>query len=149
MVTGGFFKRTSAASNTWSYGLNVGIVSHLCYSVGSSLNNPSAVITGMQDPTVPPGDWHDMGPTTTADADLYHYTGASAITGVWAKAQACEGEPVKVDLGADGIECRSSCDADASGLPPVLDCRAQMAHDYDFAKTWPMILEFFARQPQR
>jgi polyhydroxybutyrate depolymerase len=110
---------------------------------------PVLVITGLQDPTVPPGDWGDAGPTTTADTDLYHYTGASAITGVWAKAQACEGELVTVEFGADGIECRSACAADASGLPPVLDCRAQMAHDYDFAKTWPMILDFFARQPSR
>lgn len=110
---------------------------------------PVLLITGMQDPTVPPGDWGDMGPTTTADADLYHYTGASAITEVWAKAHSCEGEAVTVDFGADGVECRSSCAADGSGLPPVLDCRAEMAHDYDFAKTWPMILDFFARQPPR
>lgn len=110
---------------------------------------PVLLITGMQDPTVPPGNWGDMGPTTTDDADLYHYTGASAITDVWAEAHACEGVPVEVDFGADGIECRSSCAADASGLPPVLDCRAQMAHDYDFAKTWPMILDFFLRQQPR
>ncbi|HJW09747.1 MAG TPA: hypothetical protein VJ483_08945, partial [Holophagaceae bacterium] len=46
---GGIFKQTSAASNTWTSNLNVGIVSHLCYSVGSSLANRSVVIGGLQD----------------------------------------------------------------------------------------------------
>ncbi|HJU84064.1 MAG TPA: Ig-like domain-containing protein, partial [Holophagaceae bacterium] len=47
---GGIFKRTAAGSpDTWSTSLNVGITSHLAYSVGSSLNNTSAVITGLQD----------------------------------------------------------------------------------------------------
>lgn len=110
---------------------------------------PVLLITGIDDPTVPPGVWGEAGFTTTADTDLYHYTGATAITDVWAKAQGCTAEAVKIDFGAEGIECRSSCTADASGLPLVLDCRAAMAHDYGLDKTWPMILDFFARQPPR
>ena len=46
---GGIFKQTSAASNTWTSDLNIGIASHLIYSVGSSLNNRNAVIGGFQD----------------------------------------------------------------------------------------------------
>ncbi|MDM7931546.1 hypothetical protein [Tabrizicola sp.] len=110
---------------------------------------PVLLITGVDDPTVPPGTWDETGFTTTADTDLYHYTGAGAITDVWANAQGCTAELAKVDFGAEGIECRSSCAPDGSGLPPVLDCRANMAHDYDLEKTWPMILDFFANQPPR
>jgi poly(3-hydroxybutyrate) depolymerase len=116
---------------------------------GRSDGLPVLLITGTDDPTVPPGAWGDAGFTTTADSDLYHYSGATAITGVWAQAQGCTGEPVAVDFGSEGIECRSSCAADRSGLPVVLDCRAAMAHDYGLDQTWPMILDFFARQPQR
>ncbi|HET6330533.1 MAG TPA: hypothetical protein VFF76_07070, partial [Holophagaceae bacterium] len=46
---GGIFKQTSATSNTWTSDLNIGIVSHLIYSVGSSLNNRNAIIGGFQD----------------------------------------------------------------------------------------------------
>ena len=46
---GGIFKCTSIASNTWTSDLNIGIASHLIYSVGSSLNNRNAVIGGFQD----------------------------------------------------------------------------------------------------
>jgi hypothetical protein len=45
---GGIFKLT-IATNTWTDALNVGITSHLFYSVGSSPANPSAVIGGLQD----------------------------------------------------------------------------------------------------
>jgi poly(3-hydroxybutyrate) depolymerase len=112
---------------------------------------PVLVITGNQDPTVPPGAWEDPAPSTTADADLYHYTGATGITRVWAEALSCNTDvaAASVDFGAEGMDCRSYCAADASGLQPVLDCRAEMAHDYDFAKTWPMVLDFFNRQPPR
>jgi polyhydroxybutyrate depolymerase len=112
---------------------------------------PALLITGVDDPTVPPGAWEDPGFSTTADADLYDYTGATGITRVWAQAHQCAvGAPAQsVAFGAEGIDCRSYCGADASGLPPVLDCRAQMAHDYGLDKTWPMILSFFAGQPPR
>jgi photosystem II stability/assembly factor-like uncharacterized protein len=45
---GGIFKSTDNG-NTWSAALNVGITSHLVYTVGSSLANSSAVIGGFQD----------------------------------------------------------------------------------------------------
>ncbi len=46
---GGIFKRTDAVNNLWTSDLNIGITSHLCYSVGSSPNNTAAVISGLQD----------------------------------------------------------------------------------------------------
>lgn len=45
---GGLFKSTNGGT-TWSDSLNIGIASHLIYSVGSSAANPSAVIGGFQD----------------------------------------------------------------------------------------------------
>lgn len=45
---GGIFKSTDGGT-TWSAALNVGITSHLIYSVGSSLANSAAVIGGFQD----------------------------------------------------------------------------------------------------
>lgn len=45
---GGIFKSSDAAA-TWTDTLNIGITSHLIYSVGSSLNKPDAVIGGFQD----------------------------------------------------------------------------------------------------
>ena len=45
---GGIFKSTNNGT-TWSAALNVGITSHLIYSVGSSLANTSAVVGGFQD----------------------------------------------------------------------------------------------------
>lgn len=112
---------------------------------------PVLLITGNQDPTVPPGAWEDPAMSTTPDADLYHYTGATGITRAWATAAGCsiDAPAAAVEFGAEGMDCRSYCAADGSGLPPVLDCRAEMAHDYAFAKTWPMVMDFFNRQPPR
>ena len=45
---GGIFKSTDGAA-TFTSNLNIGITSHLCYSVGSSLANRSAIISGLQD----------------------------------------------------------------------------------------------------
>ncbi len=45
---GGIFKSTNNGT-TWSAALNIGITSHLIYSVGSSVANSSAVIGGLQD----------------------------------------------------------------------------------------------------
>lgn len=45
---GGIFKSTDGAT-TFSDALNIGIATHLIYSVGSSQNNSSAVIGGFQD----------------------------------------------------------------------------------------------------
>jgi photosystem II stability/assembly factor-like uncharacterized protein len=45
---GGLFKSTDGGT-TWTSRLNIGVISHLVYSVGSSLNDPNAVIGGLQD----------------------------------------------------------------------------------------------------
>lgn len=45
---GGIFKSTDGGT-TFSDALNIGLATHLIYSVGSSLNNPNAVIGGFQD----------------------------------------------------------------------------------------------------
>ncbi|HKI02540.1 MAG TPA: hypothetical protein VKK31_11200 [Thermoanaerobaculia bacterium] len=45
---GGIFKSTDSGT-TWSAALNVGITSHLIYSVGSTLASASAVVGGFQD----------------------------------------------------------------------------------------------------
>ena len=105
---------------------------------------PVLLLTGERDPTVPPGAWEDPTPTTTTDGDAYHYTGATAITRVWAEASGCAtAEPAApIDLGVSEATCRSYC-ADGDAWPPVLDCRAPMAHTYQLSWTWPLILDFF------
>ena len=51
---------------------------------------PAISVTGVRDRTVPPGDWDQDTYTTTSDGDVFYYTGASAITRVWAEAQGCD-----------------------------------------------------------
>ena len=105
------------------------------------------LITGSQDRTVPPGDWEDPTYTTTTDGDMYYYTGATAITQVWAEASGCDaGSPAaSVDVGVSEVECRSYCSGGES-WPPVLDCRSDMGHTYQFGWSWPLVLEFFDQQ---
>ncbi|MBI3130146.1 MAG: hypothetical protein HYZ13_02195 [Acidobacteria bacterium] len=62
---GGIFKSTNAAS-TWTSSLNVGVTSHLIYSVSSSLNTPNAVLGGFQDN----GTRVRVGTTSTFDQTL-------------------------------------------------------------------------------
>ncbi|MEO7323459.1 MAG: hypothetical protein ABIW82_01375 [Dokdonella sp.] len=45
---GGIFRSTDGGQ-TWDSSLNVGIIDHMAYSIGSSLSNPDAVIGGLQD----------------------------------------------------------------------------------------------------
>ena len=107
---------------------------------------PALVITGKQDRTVPPGEWLDTGFTTTTDGDSYYYTGASAITEVWAEASDCDVSqpPASIDVGITNAECRawSGC-AGSSLWPPVLDCRSDMGHVYGLNWSWPLIMNFF------
>ena len=107
---------------------------------------PVLVITGARDRTVPPGDWEDPNYTTTTDGDQYYYSGATAITRVWAEANGCDATvpAASVDVLPD-LDCRSYCGGDGD-LPPVLDCRADMGHVYQFGWTWPLILDFFDQQ---
>lgn len=107
---------------------------------------PALLITGKQDRTVPPGEWLDTGFTTTTDGDVYYYTGASAITEVWAEANECDVSlpPVSVDVGVTNVECRAWSGCAGSALwPPVLDCRSDMGHVYGLNWSWPLIMNFF------
>lgn len=78
---------------------------------------PVLLITGQEDPTVPPGAFEDATHTTTSDGDFYYYTGATAITRVWAQAQGCPiqqpAQPVEVNI--EGFDCRSYCATDDAG----------------------------------
>lgn len=105
---------------------------------------PVLLITGTRDHTVPPGAWEDPAFTTTSDGDTYYYTGATAITRVWAESAGCATTTpaAPVDMGLPDLDCRSYCPG-TDVLPPVLDCRAPMGHTYDFAWSWPLVLEFF------
>ncbi len=106
---------------------------------------PALLITGNQDPTVPPGDWGDMSFTTTSNgSDRYYYTGASAITSAWARAHGCAvtGSAGRIETPWDEVECRSFCPGE-TGLPAVLDCRADMGHTYELEWVWPLVLQFF------
>lgn len=104
---------------------------------------PVMLITGKNDPTVPPGEWEDPSFTTTTDGDFFYYTGATAITRVWSKAANCSiSEPAAaVDVGIEGVECRSYCGSE--GLPNVMDCRVETTHEYELERTWPLIVRFF------
>ncbi|MCP4919005.1 MAG: hypothetical protein GY913_19040 [Proteobacteria bacterium] len=111
---------------------------------GTDADLPVLSITGARDPTVPPGEWEDPSFTTTTDGDRYFYTGATAITRVWAEAHGCDtSEPAAaLEGGPDGMDCRSYCAADED-WPEVVDCRPDMPHTYDLATTWPLVLDFF------
>jgi polyhydroxybutyrate depolymerase len=107
---------------------------------------PVLVITGTRDNVVPPGDWEDDSFTTTSNgSDRYYYTGATAITQVWAAAHDCGiDEPAKpFNDGNRKTDCRTYCDVSGSEWPAVLDCRARMGHTYSFSWAWPLILDFF------
>ena len=107
---------------------------------------PALLITGTGDRTVPPGEWGDKRFTTTSNGDAYYYTGASAITEVWAESHGCDTTtpPQPVDVGVNQLECRgwSGCSG-GSRWPPVLDCRRDMGHVYGLNWSWPLILDFF------
>lgn len=122
---------------------------------GTATGMPVLLVTGANDPTVPPGAWEDAHPTTTRDGDRYYYTGATAIVRRWGPANACAytGTPATpFGPATPNAECRTYCGEDAAGWsgaaggvrwPKVLDCRGPMAHDYDFAWSWRLVLDFF------
>ena len=119
---------------------------------------PVLVVTGRQDPTVPPGSWEDAGPTTTRDGDRYYYTGATAMTRRWGDANGCAYQGASArefDAGTRRADCRTYCAADPAGWsegkpgvgwPNVLDCRASMRHEYDLGWSWKLVLDFFDAQ---
>jgi polyhydroxybutyrate depolymerase len=116
---------------------------------------PVLLITGTHDKTVPPGAWESTDYTATSDGNVYYYTGASAIVRSWGAANACPyaGKPAaSFRTGVARADCRSYCGSSGQGWsgrapgvgwPNVLDCRSAMGHDYDFAWSWQLILDFF------
>ena len=107
---------------------------------------PALLITGKQDRTVPPGEWSDLRFTTTTDGDVFYYTGASAISEIWAEASNCDVSqpPTAIDVGVANVECRAWSGCSAGGRwPPVLDCRSDMGHVYGLNWSWPLIMDFF------
>lgn len=112
---------------------------------------PVLVITGTRDSVVPPGDWEDDSFTTTSNgSDRYYYTGATAITRIWAEAHGCYDpdldpgeEATQFDDGNRKTDCRTYCDVSGNEWPKVLDCRARMGHSYSLSWSWNLILEFF------
>ena len=111
---------------------------------GKNEDMPALLITGLNDSTVPPGDWEDDNFTTTSNGESFYYTGATGITQSWAESHGCDvtNNAVVFDTGAGDVDCRTYCSSD-SGWPRVLDCRSDMGHTYQFSWTWPLILEFF------
>lgn len=106
---------------------------------------PVLLITGMLDNVVPPGGWDDESFTTTSnDNDRFYYTGATAITKSWANAHGCDTSvsATPVEVGFQLPDCRTWCTSD-TGLPRVLDCRAQMGHIYDLSWSWKLVMDFF------
>ncbi|MFN3210486.1 MAG: alpha/beta hydrolase family esterase [Roseovarius sp.] len=125
---------------------------HRGYTDGPAVEGglPVLSITGLSDPTVPPGAWEDTDHTTTEDGDFYYYTGATAITRAFAKAAGCNvGEPAQSVAFSDSSDCRSYCESGAGEVPAVLDCRREMAHVYELEDTWPMMLDFFEAHAKR
>jgi polyhydroxybutyrate depolymerase len=130
---------------------------HLGYldAPGKPGGMPVLLITGTQDPTVPPGNWEDTHHTTTDDGDRYYYTGASAIARRWGTLNSCPYTNVPAapfDAGISTVDCRTYCAGKAAGWsggtsgtgwPNVLDCRAPMGHVYDLGWSWKLILDFF------
>lgn len=107
---------------------------------------PVLLVTGREDPVVPPGDWEAPGPTITSnDQDRFRYTGASAIVRVWSGADGCPvaGPARRLAQDAGPAECRSYCPASPARAPAVVDCRAPMGHDYGTAWTARLVFDFF------
>lgn len=113
---------------------------------GKAAPMPALVITGTTDTTVPAGAWESTAFTTTSNgSDRYYYTGATAITRVWARANGCGLSTAQAfDDGNAKTDCRTYCSS-FSGWPRVLDCRARMGHVYNLAWSWKLILDFFDR----
>ena len=109
---------------------------------------PLILITGLSDRVVPPGSWDDLSYTTSSnDRDRFYYTGATAIVRRWAQADGCPiaAREQPFNSGYAPPDCRSYCAASHRTWPAVLDCRAQMGHDYELSWSWSLILDFFDR----
>jgi len=105
---------------------------------------PVLVLTGLKDTTVPPGKWNNPYFTRTSDGDRYFYSSATGITKAWAESQNCDtsSRPALFEDGYDQTTCRTYCSNDPD-WPRVLDCRANMGHDFNLTWTWPLVMDFF------
>lgn len=125
---------------------------HRGYVTGGHV--PTLLITGTNDPTVPPGPWDSYADTQTSDGDAYYYTSATAITNAYARQQGCAG----VDSNAapwtipgnrrfSKATCRTFCtdedDDYIDDYPRVIDCRAEMAHSYALGWSFDLAMQFF------
>lgn len=109
---------------------------------------PALLITGRADTEVPPGEWDEAGFTTSSNqTERVYYTGATAISRRWAEALACPsaGKEQPFDTGYPEANCRTYCPVSGRDLPPQLDCRPSMGHEYGFDWSWKLVLDFFDR----
>jgi len=109
---------------------------------------PVILITGTSDSVVPPGDWDDTGHTTTSnDHDRFYYTGATAVIRRWSAAAGCPvgAREKPFSTGYPPADCRTYCLTSDGAWPRVLDCRAQMGHDYQLHWSWKLVMDFFDR----
>lgn len=109
---------------------------------------PLLLVTGTKDPVVPPGAWDDPSDTiSSSDDDRFHYSGATAVVRRWSLSDGCPVEGVEQRFSVDyaQADCRAYCPAGKSAWPRVLDCRADMGHDYRLDWSWPLMLDFLDR----
>lgn len=120
---------------------------HRGYSLapGSIKPLPAIVVTSTDDKVVPPGVWEDTKFTTSSNqTDRFFYTSATAITQEWAEAHQCDTDtPARqVSFPTYGFDCRSYCQ-NHDKQPGVMDCRAELGHEYGLPESWQLILNFF------
>lgn len=105
---------------------------------------PALLVTGSRDVIVPPGQWENTRYTTNIYGTFF--SGATAITRVWARAMGCQ-RPTALafDDGNASTDCRTYC-ASGSAWPRVLECRSNEGHLFQsLAGTWKLMLDFFDR----
>lgn len=149
MFTWELAQNPASAGNLRAFASLIGLP-HRGYLAGPGRDGdlPVLLVTGQQDPTVPPGEWGDKRFTTTSNGtDRFYYESASAITSKWAQAHDCQlsDGAERVATPWEQVDCRSFCASDG-GLPQVLDCRADMGHTYELDWAWPLVLQFFDDQ---
>jgi len=107
---------------------------------------PALLVTGLRDDTDPPGPWDSLSATTTSNGgDRYFYESASATIRNWSKASGCAvGTKARRVPAPQPFDCRVYCQDEIEEVP-ALDCRLDMAHEYQLDTTWPLTLDFLLR----
>jgi len=103
---------------------------------------PVLLVTGSYDVIVPPGQWESTRYTTNIGG--VYFTGAAAITRIWASANGCQRSiAAPFDDGSASTDCRTYCDS-APNWPKVLECRSKEAHSFkSLTGTWKLMFDFF------